>query len=158
MLNGVIFIYHFSLHRDLSYPQVCTNYSLNVKWSVISIVSIIRIRQTIDISFETFHIQLPNKPADRGPRTDSVFFTLARVRFMKHWVCMTHVSACAKKTGARITRIKLGTPVKHQCYYHNHSYIFKWLFRHNMNAASSSQVDQLPSFTLSLVYFLPFHL
>lgn len=104
------------------------------------------------------NIQLPNKPADRGPRTDSVFFTLARVRFMKHWVCMTHVSACAKKTGARITRIKLGTPVKHQCYYHNHSYIFKWLFRNNMNAASSSQVDQLPSFTLSLVYFLPFHL
>lgn len=72
------------------------------------------------------HIQHPNKPADRGPRTDSVFFTLARVRFMKHWVCMTHVSACAKKTGARITRIKLGTPVKYQCYYHYHSYIFIW--------------------------------
>lgn len=75
------------------------------------------------------HIQHPNKPADRGPRTDSellpsVFFKLARVRFMKHWVCMTHVSACAKKTGARITRIKLGTPVKHQCYYHYHSYIY----------------------------------
>lgn len=59
MLNGVVFIYHFSLHRDLSYPQVCTNYSLNVKLSVISIVSIIRISQTIDISFETFIFSIP---------------------------------------------------------------------------------------------------